>query len=148
MRQFILTSITIVVFIAMLTIVGDSIAVKFEDISHTEVQNFTATGSTAQGEYLELTYNYESINYITVNAVAIDLETDILFGSSDEDTIVLQVAVSDVGDAIVIEYTYLVATPIDVFNSNVQTMLELIPLIAVSGLLITIAVIMLKPRKD
>ena len=147
MRQFIFTSITIVVFVAMLSILGDSIAIKFEDISHTETQTYTAVNGAAASEYLELTYNYDVINYITVNAVALDLEADILTAFSDADTIVLVVAASTTGDAIEIEYTYLVETPIDVFSNNVQTLIDLIPLIVVSSLIISIAVIKFKSNK-
>ena len=147
MRQFIFTSITIVVFVAMLSILGDSIAIKYEDISHTETQAYTAVNGAATSEYLELTYNYDVINYITVNAIALDLEADILTGLSDADTIVLVVAASTTGDSIEIEYTYLVATPIDVFSNSVQTLIDLIPLIVVSSLLVSIAVIMLKDKK-
>ena len=146
MRQFIFTSITIVVFVALLSILGEAVAVKFEDIEHTTSQNFTAIKTDTQAEVLELTYEYDAINYITVNAVALDLETDIL--TSDSDTITLIVGVSNVGDAIIIEYTYLVDTPIDVFSSNVQTLIDLIPLVVVSGLLISIAVITLKPKRS
>ena len=147
MRQFIFTSITIVVFVAMLSILGDSIAIKFEDISHTETQTYTAVNGAAASEYLELTYNYDIINYITVNAVALDLEADILTAFSDADTIVLVVDASTTGDAIEIEYTYLVETPIDVFSNNVQTLIDLIPLIVVSSLIISIAVIKFKSNK-
>ena len=50
MRNFIFTAITIVVFVALLSILGEAVAVKFEDITYNEVQNYTAIKTDTQAE--------------------------------------------------------------------------------------------------
>ena len=139
MMKVVFTGVMLIVFISLVGVLGESVAIKYEDVSTTANEEYTATGSVAVSEILELTYSYDSINFITVDGTEIDLETDIDTGASDSDTIVLEEAASVVPNPIVVNYEHLVSTEIELYSTPVRSIINMLPLVAIAGVLVFLA---------
>ena len=146
MRIFIIIGVTILVFISLLPVVADSIAIQYEGVETTSIENFTAANYSHQTETLVMdyiVYDIISLNVDSYDRIPVDNYIDSISGNE----IVLKTSASDINDVIILEYTYLVDTPINIFSDNVQAVIDLIPLIILGGFISMIAIIMFKPRK-
>lgn len=131
----------------LMVILSMSEDILYESVEKVSQEEFIAIKGTAASEYLELDYEYVTLNYISVNTVNIDLETDIIYAFSDEDTLVLITSISDVGDEIVVNYTYMYYGYDENYTDATINVVELLPTLIILIIISGIAVVIMKNKK-
>ena len=131
----------------LMVILSMSEDILYESVEKTLQEEFIAIKGTAASEYLELDYEYVTLNYISVNTVNIDLETDIIYAFSDEDTLVLITSISNVGDEIVVNYTYMYYGYDENYTDATINVVELLPTLIILIIISGIAVVIMKNKK-
>lgn len=147
MKYIVTTAVLIIVGIVMLTAIADATEPNYDYVLHTQQESYEAVYSTTHEEYLINTYDVVEINFITVNTIALDLETDVDHDAvTNPNIIVLFASITDTDDAIVIEYTHLVYEPVDIYPESMRSIVNLMPMFLAIGIL-TFVVIMIKSKK-
>ena len=131
----------------LMVILSMSEDILYESVEKTSQEEFIAIKDTAASEYLELDYEYVTLNYVSVNTVNIDLETDIIYAFSDEDTLVLITSISNVGDEIVVNYTYMYYGYDENYTDATINVVELLPTLIILIIISGIAVVIMKNKK-
>lgn len=119
MKNLIALLVAIVIGLALLPMIIESS--DNYDIA-TVSETFTAIGTTAEAEILTTDETIIDVTGITVEGVALDLETDLT--SATGTTVTLVNSVSDVGDTIIVTYTY----QMDV-SAGVDGLVSLLPIL-------------------
>lgn len=141
--------ISILLSLTILTVVlsmSEEILFKYSEITIEE--EYIAIEDLASSEYLELSFEYISLNFVTVNGVTIDLtpDNDIYYFWSDEDTLVLRTNLTDIGDEIIVNYIYLGYGYDDDYSDSTITLVELIPTFILITIISVLVVIVYKKK--
>lgn len=151
MKVIIMSTVLIFVSLFLLEPIMDSTAEPFEYIEYTQNDTYTAVEDNLTTEDYYLTYSYDSLNYVSVNGVNLDIDeefnVDIFFVWSTEDMLQFVQDSSTTGDAVIINYNYLVYESVDNMGTTSRTLLEIIPLVLVLGLLSSIVYVMITNKK-
>lgn len=150
MNKLIGIVISVIVSLSILVVVlSMSEEILYEYTENTIEEEYIAIKDLSSGEVLELSYEYEDLNFVSVEGVNLNLtpDIDIYYFWSDEDTLNLRSAVSDIDDVIIVNYTYLSYGYNEDYSEGTITIVELVPTFIILMIISALAVVSWKAKK-